>query len=131
RLDWGSFLDLYNTGSEDDYNMYTLGWSGSPDPDAFAYHLLSQEVEGVTNGSFHSYDEASDKILQARESADREERRQLYIEATTELLEGRAHMPAYNLMNSYGISDRVEDFSAHPISTVIRIFSEQNNVSVQ
>ncbi len=131
RLDWGTFLDLYVTGSEDDFNMYTLGWSGSPDPDAFAYQLLSQETEGVTNGTFHDYDEASEKLTQARESADREERRQLYIEATTTLLENRVHIPAYNLNNSYGIHDRVSDFSAHAISTEVQIFTDHNNVSVE
>jgi len=131
RLDWGTFLDLYVTGSEDDFNMYTLGWSGSPDPDAFIYQLLSQEVEGVTNGTFHDYDEASEKITQARESADFEERRQLYIEATTTLLENRVHIPAYNLNNSYGIHDRVSDFSAHAISTEIQLFTDHNNASVQ
>ncbi|KOX97504.1 ABC transporter substrate-binding protein [Halorubrum sp. ASP1] len=121
RLDWGTFLDAYVTGSEDDYNMYTLGWSGSPDPDTFAYNLLSQETEGVTNGTFHDYEEASQKLTQARESADREERRQLYIEATTSLLEGRVHLPAYNLNNSYGVRNVVEGFSSHPISTEIQL----------
>ena len=121
RLDWGTFLDAYVTGSEDDYNMYTLGWSGSPDPDTFAYNLLSQETEGVTNGTFHDLDEASSKLTQARESADREERRQLYIEATTSLLEERVHLPAYNLNNSYGVRNVVEGFSSHPISTEIQL----------
>ena len=99
--------------------MYTLGWSGAPDPDAFVYNLLSQETDGVTNGTFHGYDEASEKLSQARESADREERRQLYIEATTTLLEERVHIPAYNLNNSYGVRNAVEGFSAHPISSEI------------
>jgi len=131
RLDWGTFLDAYVTEDADRYNMYTLGWSGSPDPDAFAYQLLSQEVEGTTNGTFHEYDEASEMLTQARESADREERRQLYIDATTELLEGRVHIPAYNLNNSYGIHERVSDFSAHTISTEVQIFTGHNNVSVE
>ncbi|GAB3422957.1 ABC transporter substrate-binding protein [Haloparvum alkalitolerans] len=131
RLDWGTFTDAYTSGNEEDFNMYTLGWSGSPDPDAFAYHLLSQETEGVTNGTFHNYDEASAKLTQARESADREERRQLYIEATTTLLEGRVHIPAYNLNNSYGVRNSVEGFSSHPISTQVQIFTDHNNVSVQ
>ena len=135
RLDWGTFTEAYQSddepSSEDEFNMYTLGWSGSPDPDAFAYHLLSQEVEGVTNGTFHEYDDASDMILEARESADRDERRQLYIDATTELLEGRVHLPAYNLNNSYGIHERVSDFSAHAISSEIQIFTGHNNVAVE
>jgi peptide/nickel transport system substrate-binding protein len=121
RLDWGTFLDAYVTGSEDDYNMYTLGWSGSPDPDTFAYNLLSQETEGTNNGTFHDYDEASQMLTQARESSDREERRQLYIDATTTLLEGRVHMPAYNLNNSYGVRNVVEGFSSHPISSEVQL----------
>ncbi|QLG61481.1 ABC transporter substrate-binding protein [Halorarum salinum] len=131
RLDWGTFTEAYQSGTESDFNMYTLGWSGSPDPDSFAYHLLSQEVEGVTNGTFHGYDEASQKLTRARESADREERQQLYTEATTTLLEERVHIPAYNLMNSYGISSSVEDFHAHAASTNVQIFTDNNNVSVQ
>jgi len=131
RLDWGTFLDAYVTGDPERYNMYTLGWSGSPDPDAFAYQLLSQEVEGTTNGTFHTYDEASEMLTQARESADSEERRQLYIDATTELLEGRVHIPAYNLKNTYGIHDRVSNFSSHAISSEIQLFTGHNNVSVE
>ncbi len=131
RLDWGTFLDTYITEDAEQYNMYTLGWSGAPDPDSFVYQLLSQEVEGTTNGTFHEYDEASQKLTQARESADREERRQLYIDATTTLLEGRVHIPAYNLKNSYGVRNRVSDFSAHPISSEIQLFTGHNNVSVE
>ncbi len=133
RYDWGEFLDLYVSGNEDDYNMYTLGWSGSPDPDAFAYQLLTKvdEVEGVNNGTFHPYQEASDKIVQARESADREERRQLYIDGVTTLLEERVHIPAYNLNNSYGIRDRVQGYTAHPISSELPVLMGDTNVSVQ
>ena len=125
RLDWGTFTETYQSddgpNSEDDYNMYTLGWSGAPDPDAFVYNLLSQEANGVTNGTFHGYDEASEMLTQARESADREERRQLYVDATTTLLEGRVHLPAYNLNNSYGVRNVVEGFSSHPISSEIQL----------
>jgi peptide/nickel transport system substrate-binding protein len=70
-------------------------------------------------------------LTQARESADYEERRQLYIDATTQLLEERVHIPAYNLKNSYGIHDRVSDFSSHAISDEIQLFTGHNNVSVE
>jgi len=131
RFQWGTFLEKYVSGEEDDYNMYTLGWAGSPDPDSFIYPLLAdtEETTGVTNGTFHDYTGASDKIVEARETADREERRQLYVDAITTLLEGRVHLPAYGLKNSFGVKNYVEDFSAHPTST-IQIFTDQNNVSV-
>jgi len=134
RLDWGTFIQTYQSdegpNSEDAYNMYTLGWSGSPDPDAFAYYLLSQETNGVTNGTFHGYDEASAMLTQARESADYETRRERYIDATTQLLEERVHLPAYNLNNSYGVNDAVDGFSAHPIATEVQVATDHTTVSV-
>jgi len=134
RLDWGTFIQTYQSdegpNSEDAYNMYTLGWSGSPDPDAFAYYLLSQQTNGVTNGTFHGYDEASAMLTQARESADYETRRERYIDATTQLLEARVHLPAYNLNNSYGVNDAVDGFSAHPIATEVQVATDHTTVSV-
>jgi len=136
RLDWGAFLDKYVSGSEDDYNIYTLGWSGTPDPDAFTYYLFGRDdaTLGVTNGTYYGNNSengkrVSEKFIEARETPDREERRQLYIEATTTLLEDRAHLPAYNLKNSFGVKDYVSDFHAHPVDS-LHLSTGHNNVSV-
>ncbi len=122
RLDWGAFLDKYVTGNANDYNMYTLGWAGSPDPDSFMYFLFSrtEDTLGVTNGTFFGDNsdagvQAADKIVQARESVERSARKQLYEEAVTTILEQRAHLPAYGLKNSYGVQGYVNDFSSHPV----------------
>jgi peptide/nickel transport system substrate-binding protein len=130
RLDWGAFLDQYNTGSASDYNMFTLGWSGSPDPDTFMYFLFSQEQEGVTNGSYYRNDQLEEAIINARESTDRETRRGLYVDAVETILADRPHIPAYTLKNSFGVRTRVEDFASHPIDQ-FSLVSEYNNVSVQ
>ncbi|MFB6127987.1 MAG: ABC transporter substrate-binding protein [Halolamina sp.] len=136
RLDWGAFLDKYVTGSEDDYNMYTLGWAGTPDPDAFTYYLFGRtdDTLGVTNGTYYgnnseSGKEAAEKFVQARESADREERKRLYEEGITTVLEDRAHIPAYNLKNSFGVRDSVSDFLAHPADQ-FHLVTDHNNVSL-
>jgi peptide/nickel transport system substrate-binding protein len=136
RLDWGAFLDKYVTGSENDYNMYTLGWSGTPDPDAFTYYLLGRtdDVLGQTNGTYWGANsdvgqEAAQKFVTARESPDYEERRQLYIEGITTALEERAHLPAYNLKNSFGVKEYVNDFTSHPVDS-FHIATNHNNVSV-
>jgi peptide/nickel transport system substrate-binding protein len=122
RLDWGAFLDKYVSGDPNDYNMYTLGWSGSPDPDAFTYYLLgrTEDTLGVTNGTFWGNNseegkEAAQMFADARRSADREERRQLYIDGITMALEERAHIPGYNLKNSYGVRNYVKDFAEHAV----------------
>ncbi|WP_266082226.1 ABC transporter substrate-binding protein [Haladaptatus caseinilyticus] len=113
RLDWGAFLDKYVSGDPNDYNMYTLGWSGGPDPDDFLYYFFTEESHGTTDGTF--YNGVSDKVVEARKSPDHSERKKLYTEAITKLLEDRAHLPAYNLKNSYGMKDNVQGFEAHPV----------------
>ncbi|PCR92028.1 ABC transporter substrate-binding protein [Natrinema ejinorense] len=131
RLEWGTFLDLYNTGNEDDYNMYTLGWSGSPDPEAFTYYLFAQEQEGVTNGTFYRNDEVDQQIIDAREDPDKESRREMYIDATNTILEDRVHLPAYNLYNSYGVSNSVSNFQSHPDSGTIPLLADYANVGLE
>lgn len=130
RLDWGAFLDQYVSGSADDYNMYTLGWSGSPDPDTFMYFLFSQEQEGVTNGTYYRNDEVDSAIMDARQETDRETRRELYISAVETLMQDRPHIPSYTLKNSFGVRNRVQDFTAHPIDQ-FSLVSGFNNASVQ
>ena len=136
RLDWGAFLDQYVSGDEADYNMYTLGWSGVPDPDSFTYYMFGRtdDTLGVTNGSYYGANsdagvEAAEQIVAARESADREERKRLYTEAVTTVLEDRAHLPAYNLKNSFGVKEYVSDFTSHPVDS-FQLVTDRNNVSV-
>lgn len=138
RLDWGAFLDAYVSGKADDYNMYTLGWAGVPDPDSFTYYMFAptDDVQGVTDGTFYSQSSdraatACQKFVTARESADRAERKRLYTEGITTVLEDRAHIPAYNLKNSFGVANAVEDFAAIPTTEAFHIFSNHNNVSLQ
>jgi peptide/nickel transport system substrate-binding protein len=116
--------------------MYTLGWSGDPDPDAFTYFLLGRtdDTLGVTNGTYwgnnsDAGEQAAEKFVQARQSADREERQQLYAEAITTVLEERAHLPAYNLKNSFGVKEYVSDFTSHPVDS-FHVATNHNNVSV-
>lgn len=130
RLDWGAFLDRYVTGDPKDYNMYTLGWSGSPDPDSFMYFLFAQKEEGVGNGTYYRNDQVDSAIMNARRSTNRGKRRKLYEQAITTLLEDRAHLPAYNLKNSFGVKNYVKDFTAHPVDS-FSIVTDYNNVSLQ
>jgi peptide/nickel transport system substrate-binding protein len=137
RLDWGAFLDKYVSGKESDYNIYTLGWSGTPDPDAFSYYLFGRDENtlGVTNGTYYGANSeagkrVSEKFIEARRTPEREARKKLYVEATTTLLEDRAHLPAYNLKNSYGVKNYVQDFATHPVNS-FTLTTDYNNVSVK
>jgi peptide/nickel transport system substrate-binding protein len=109
--------------------MFTLGWAGSPDPDTFMYFLFAQEQEEVTNGTYYRNDQVDQNIMQARQATDRDERRSMYIDAITTILEDRAHIPSYGLKNSFGVRNRVQDFLAHPTDQ-FWLVSEENTVSV-
>ena len=121
RLDWGAFLEAYVSGDPNDYNMYTLGWSGVPDPDSFTYYFFAntEDVGGVTDGTFYNAENnsVSQKIIEARRTLDQEQRKTLYTEAITTMLQDRPHLPAYNLKNSFAVSSSVQDFQAHPVSS--------------
>ncbi|GAA0207686.1 ABC transporter substrate-binding protein [Halobacterium noricense] len=130
RLDWGAFLDQYSTGNEDDYNMYTLGWVDEFDPDGYLYYMFHPDVEGETNGCYYRNEAVADKLTQARRSADREERNRLYAEATTTILEDRAHLPAYNLKNSFGVRDAVEGFRPHTVAGINPRLAGEETVSL-
>ena len=130
RLDWGAFLDKYVSGNPNDYNMYTLGWSGSPDPDTFMYFLFAQAEEGVANGTYYRNKQVDTAIMNARKSTEQNERQKLYQQAITTILEDRAHLPAYNLKNSFGVKNYVNDFTAHPTGSGFSIVSEYNNASI-
>ncbi|HET7323208.1 MAG TPA: ABC transporter substrate-binding protein, partial [Halococcus sp.] len=137
RLEWGSFLDTYNTGKESDYNMYTLGWSGLPDPDFFTYYMFAgtDDVRGVTDGTFYSQSskngkQASENFIKARQTNDHAKRKKLYEEGISLVLNDRAHLPSYNLKNSFGVRSYVKDFESHPVDT-FHLVSESNNVSIE
>lgn len=118
RLDWGAFLDKYSTGEESDYNMYVLGWLDEVDPDGYLYYMFHESEAGGTNGCYYGNDEVMRQLDAARESPDRAERKELYAEAVTTILEDRPHLPVYNLKNSFGVRDAVEGFRPHTISGI-------------
>jgi len=129
RLDWGAFLDQYVSGDPEDYNMYTLGWAAAIDPDDYLYYFFAEESHGVTDGTF--YNEISDQVVEARRTPEREQRKEMYQEAITTILEDRPHLPSYNLKNSFGVRDYVEDFQAHStLNAGFTLVSDWNNVSV-
>jgi peptide/nickel transport system substrate-binding protein len=131
RLDWGTYIDTFDTGNKEDYQMYVLGFSGLPDPDAFVYNLFHTDQIGANNGTYYDDQTVMDRIVQARKSTEREERRRLYADVVTTVLEDRVHLAAYNLKNTFGVKGQVSDFQVHPVSQLNpRMVSGYNNVGV-
>ncbi|MFB6186798.1 MAG: ABC transporter substrate-binding protein, partial [Halobacteriaceae archaeon] len=131
RFEWGTFLDTYTTGKEEDYNMYTLGWVDEFDPHQYLYFLFHPS-QTSTNGTYYKNQEVAKQIKKAGRMTDRSQRKKLYIDAVTTLLKDRVHLPAYNLNNTFGVRDNVKDFKVHTLAQLNpRMVSNYNNVYIQ
>lgn len=113
RLDWDTFTNSYTSGDADEFNIYTLGWTGGADPDVYLYQLFHQDNEGITQGHFYPEDELSDMITEARQSIDEEERSQLYTELSEYIVENVIHIPGWSDMNAVAyVEDQVDGVQA-------------------
>ncbi len=132
RLEWGSFLDNIDTGDDEDYNIYLLGYLNPPDPDLYFTPLFHESNAGnAPNGVFYENDDVMEKITTARRSTDFEERRELYIDVATQLLEDRVHLAGYSPKTTIGVREYVDDFVVHPRQRLNpRMVGPTNNVSI-
>ncbi|MFC6718811.1 ABC transporter substrate-binding protein [Natrialbaceae archaeon GCM10025810] len=113
-----SYLEWYVSGSERDYSVFVGEASGTPDPDSHLYPTFHENAEGVTNGTFYREDAVMERLSAARETRERERRRQLYEEAIARLLEDRVCLPIGTYANSFAVDRGVSNFRVHPISQV-------------
>ncbi|WP_440772441.1 ABC transporter substrate-binding protein [Natronorubrum sp. DTA28] len=131
-LDFATLTDTYISGDSDDYEMYILGWTGGPDPDVYLYNLFHEENAGVTQGHFYEgSDDFHDAILEARQTADQDDRRELYVDVIDEIVEELPVMAAYSEHNTIATQDYVNDMQPHPnVSYNPELVSDENNVSL-
>ncbi|WP_197427799.1 ABC transporter substrate-binding protein [Halogeometricum sp. CBA1124] len=131
-LDRGTFLERFTTGDPNDYNIYSLDWGLSPNPDYQIYNMYHESGAGANQGHYWSDDEAMEMIEQARRSTDRDERRQLYADIQRMVIEQRVQMPAYSMKSVWGVKDFVKDFAVSPLTDKNpRLLTESNNVYVE
>jgi len=114
NLEWETFIQTFNTGSADDMNIYLLGLSGDPDPGAFAHTLYHRSREGLDNGHYYRDEELTGWLEAGDETSDRDERRELYIDAVTRVLEQRVHLPTQVPLNAWGVADYISGFEVNP-----------------
>jgi peptide/nickel transport system substrate-binding protein len=116
-MDFGAMLEqtIYSDGDPDDYEMYIVGWTGGPDPDQYLYPNFHESQEGTNQGHFYEGSEDfHDNIVDARQSADEEERQELYDDVIEEILEELPALPAYTEHNSMATGEHVRDMHVHP-----------------
>jgi peptide/nickel transport system substrate-binding protein len=131
RLDWGTYLEKFTTGNPSDYNLYCLGWSVQPDPDYQMYNMYHISGAGANNGHYWDDEEMMQKIQRSRESTDRDERRQLYIDIQRAIIEQRVQIPGWNPKEVWAVKEYVNDFQIHAIPAQNpQIFTSEHNIWV-
>ena len=114
-LDFATMLERFSSGDASQVNIYLLGWTRAPDPDRFMYELL--HIDGAFQGQYYDNDRFNELLDEARVTTDREERRDMYVEAIDLFIEDRVHLPLYYTSISMGVKDYVNGVKTHPIST--------------
>jgi len=127
-LDFATMLDRYNSGDASQVNMYLLGWTRAPEPDRFLYELL--HIDGAFQGQYYDNDRFNELLAEARVTTDRDERREMYIEAINLFVEDRVHLPLYYTSISMGVKNYVQGLKTHPVSTYNPyLYGDRNNTN--
>jgi peptide/nickel transport system substrate-binding protein len=112
-LDWDVFTSTYQAGDADDFQMYTLGWTGGADPDIYYYQLFHEDNAGVTQGHYYDNAEFHEAILEARQTLDDGERAALYNQIQETIIEDCVHIPGWTDLNAAAyVADEVEGLHA-------------------
>jgi len=131
RLGWDTFIDLFTTGDEDDYNVYISGRSSTPNLPRLLSSLWSNEVSGINNGIYYEDEEFEEWLTQASEEPDFETQRELMIQIIERALEQKLHLPTHGNLNSWGVKEWVHDLQVHPIAQYNpRVVSDYSNIWV-
>jgi peptide/nickel transport system substrate-binding protein len=88
---FATWLDRQGQG---DYDAFMLGWLGNLDP--FDFYHAQHTCDGGSN--FHNYcNEETDQLLQdAANETDQDERKRLYDEAVTNIVDDNSYIYLYN-----------------------------------
>lgn len=112
-LDWDVFTSTYQSGDADEFQMYTLGWTGGSDPDIYYYQLFHEDNAGVTQGHYYDNAEFHEMIVEARQTFDDAERAALYNDIQELIIEDCVHIPGWTDLNAAAyLTDEVEGIQA-------------------
>ncbi|MGC9530355.1 MAG: ABC transporter substrate-binding protein [Candidatus Bipolaricaulaceae bacterium] len=135
-LEWGPFLDLLYRSEENpegNYDMYVIGWSGSPDPNAFLYYLFTSEnatVGSANNFSFYMNERVDTLIKYAGTTLDTDIREPEYVAAQRMIMKDIVHIPLYHYIETRGVRARVHDYEVSPTAEM-NLVSPFTNVWVE
>ena len=125
-LDFATMLDRFDSGDASQVNIYLLGWSRAPEPDRFMYELL--HMDGAFQGQYYDNERFNELLDEARVTPEREQRREMYVEAIDLFIEDRVHLPLYYTSVTMGAKNYVKDLKPHPVTTYNPyLYGDRNN----
>lgn len=107
--EWGTFSEIVSKGNAD---LYGMSWAWYPDPDFFLYQMFHSEQVGSLGNGQGFEDEEVDELLNraVSETADQDERAELYKEALKIIAEDYTRLDYSNEKVIYGMNKKVKDF---------------------
>ncbi len=96
NYEWGTYLDMLAKSEKGDASsaqVFRMGWIADyPSLDNFLYPLFHSS-QSATMYTFYNNPEFDDLVVQARQTTDETQRRNLYLQAEKLMLDGRAVHP--------------------------------------
>lgn len=116
NFEWGTFLDKLAKGnSGSGSQLFRMGWIADyPSMDNFLYPLFQSDQAG-TMYTFYSNTEVDDLLLQARQTADDQQRHNLYAQAEKLILTDMPAVPIYYYRDFRVTNNRIGGFVHNPM----------------
>lgn len=113
QLDYATFLETYNTGNEDDFTMYIIGWGGPPIPIDYMYNIFHEELFGTNHGLGYENEELFELLEEMRRTVDEEVSADLADQVIRIILGDTVHMPLFSTREVFAHGDYVRDLQIH------------------
>lgn len=116
-LEWATLFEQVRQPNID-ADLFTLGWStATGDADYSLFPLFGSEFVPPAGWNSHQYssEEFDELAIQAQQSTDPEERKELYAQMQEMLAEQAIWVPIYNSKEIVITADYVKGFELHPI----------------
>jgi len=109
--EWGTFSEIVSKGNAD---LYAMSWAWYPDPDFFLYQMFhSEQIGSLGNGQGFENAEVDDLLNKAvSQTADQNERAELYKQALKLITEDYAKLNYSNEKQICGLNKNVHEYTS-------------------
>ena len=117
EYEWGTFLEKLSRGNKGSGSqLFRMGWIADyPSMDNFLYPLFQSDQARTGSYTFYSNQQVDDLLLQARSTADAQQRYNLYAQAEKMILTDMPAVPLYFYRDYRVTNNRIANFVHNPM----------------